>query len=362
MPWTPSGGNNNSPWGQNQRPNPPKDLEDLIKKSQDKFKGALPPGVSGKKFLPLAILAIIAIWALTGFYRVNPGEQGVVLRFGEYVRTSSNGLHYHLPSPVETVDIINVEKQNRVEIGSLAANNRRSNRRSNISLSEATMLTGDENIVKVPFTLLWNIKDPAQYLFNVRNPEGTIKSVAESAIREVIAQRPIQPVLNEGRLEVETETYRIVQETLDRFKTGINVLQVQLQDVTVPDEVVDAFRDVQRAEADRERFINEAETYRNSVVPVARGNAARLIQEAEAYREKVVKEAEGVGKRFLSIYEAYSEAPDVYTQRLYLETLEEILTNRTKVIIDSKNAGAGVVPYLPLPELKKRQNQSSDEQ
>lgn len=364
MPWNNQSGNNN-PWGDGPNGNGPRhtpqDIEDLIKKSQDRFKQALP---SGPKIFFLGGFILLALWMLTGFYRVDANEQAVVLQFGTLKKVVGPGLHYHFPTPIEKIYKEEVEKENKIQFGTTRVRVGSRLRPTYQEQNDSLMLTRDENIAKIPFTLIWKIKDLPNYLFNVRDPEATIRAVSESSIREVIAKTPIRDLiatedanqdLSKGRLLVEQETQQLIQETLDRFKTGITVRRVQLaQGVDAPDEVVDAFRDVQRARADKERKINEAQAYYNSVIPVAQGKGARILQEAKAYKEKIISESEGDAKRFLSIYQAYNKAPDIYTKRLYLETVEGILKNRTKVIIDDSKGAEGVVPYLPLPELRKK--------
>jgi membrane protease subunit HflK len=218
---------------------------------------------------------------------------------------------------------------------------------------ESLMLTGDENIVNIDFSVFWVIKDASKYLFKIQDPEGTVKAAAETAMREVIAKSNIQPVLTEGRAQIEIETQEIIQSILDEYNSGIQITQVQTQKADPPDQVIDAFRDVQAARADMERSKNEAEAYANDVIPRARGEAARIMQAAEAYKQKVVAQAEGEASRFISIYNEYAKAKEVTQERMYLETMEKVLADIDKVIIE-KNAGSGVVPYLPLPELGKK--------
>jgi membrane protease subunit HflK len=223
-------------------------------------------------------------------------------------------------------------------------------------LEESLMLTGDENIVDIGFVVFWRVKDAGEYLFKVRDPELTIKAAAESALREVVGQKPIQVAFTEGRAQIETQTTELLQKLLDSYQAGILIRQVQLLEVDPPSSVVDAFNEVQRARADKERLRNEADAYRNDVVPRARGDAERLIQEGRAYREEVVNRAQGDANRFNSVYTAYKASPDVTERRIYLETMQEILRNTSKVIIDKSAASNGVLPYLPLPELQKKQS------
>lgn len=363
-PWgSPPGGGGQNPWGRPPSggggPQPP-DLEALLRKGQDRFKKVLPGGFGGGRGIALVAGVLLLLWAASGIYRVQADEQGVVLRFGEWVGTTQPGLRYHLPAPIETVFTPKVTRVNRIEIGYRSAGeNRRGVGERDVS-DESLMLTGDENIIDIDFTVFWVIKDAGQYLFKIRDPEATVKKAAESAMREVIGRTDIQPALTEARQEIENSTQALLQAMLDEYQSGIEVTQVQLQKVDPPAAVVDAFNDVQRARADRERLRNEAEAYRNDVIPRARGEAERLIQEASAYREEVVNLAQGDGQRFLAVYEAYALSKDVTVQRMYLETMEDILRGTTKVIIDANaENGQGVVPYLPLNELQRSMQQPS---
>ena len=287
-------------------------------------------------------------------YRVLPDEQGIVLRFGKFVSTTQPGLNYHFPYPIETVLTPKVTKVNRIDIGF------RSGSDSGFSSAgvadvpeESLMLTGDENIVNIDFSIFWVIKDAGKFLFKIQDPATTVKAAAETAMREVIAKSKLQSILTEGRSNIEIETQEIAQSLLDEYEAGIQITQVQTQKADPPDQVIDAFRDVQAARADMERAKNEAEAYQNDVIPRARGEAAKILQQAEAYKKQVVAKAEGEASRFLAIYTEYAQAKEVTQERMYLETMEKVLADIDKVIID-KNASAGVVPYLPLPELKKK--------
>src|SRR5262245_25686095 len=362
MPWSNQGGGpwgsgSKGPWGsgpQSSGPTPP-DLEELLRRSQDKLKTVLPGGNLGTKGFVLIALAALAIWGVSGFYRVEPDELGVVLRFGKYVRDAQPGLNYHLPYPIEAVLTPKVTQRRRIDVGMrLVEDLRRGNTMRNVP-EESLMLTGDENIVDVDFSVLWLIKPngAGDYLFNIQNPEGTVKAVAESAMREVIGRGLIQPILTGARQTIEGEVQELMQKTLDQYGSGIQVSQVQLQKVDPPAQVIDSFRDVQAARADAERAQNEAQTYANRRLPEARGEAAKVLQAAEAYREQTVAEATGQTARFVKVYEEYKKAPDVTRQRLYLETMERVLGGTDKIIMDSGN-GTGVVPYLPLSELSRR--------
>ena len=360
-PWG-NGPRSGGPWGGNRGgggpgprgrgPQPP-DFEELLRRGQDRFRQVLPGGFRTGTGIAVVLVAILVIWLASGFYRVDPDEVGVVLRFGAYNRTTQPGLNYHLPSPIEKALTPSVTRVNRTEIGYRSAEGATTARGATRQLpEEALMLTGDENIVDINFTVFWVIKDAKAYLFNIRAPDATVKSAAESAMREVIGETPIAQALAEGRGKVETDTQHLLQGILDSYSAGIEVTQLQLLKVDPPAPVIDAFRDVQRALADRERLRNEAEAYRNDIIPKARGAAVAVKQEAEAYRQEIIARAHGDADRFLAVYHAFKAAQDVTVQRLYLETMEEILKNSNKVIIDkSAEGGSGVLPYLPLPAL-----------
>ncbi|ACI99377.1 FtsH protease activity modulator HflK [Rhodospirillum centenum] len=358
-PWgPPPGGGGNSPWGRpgggggGSNPQGP-DLEDLLRRSQDRFKRMVPGGFGSGKGIALAIFVVALLWVASGIYRVQQDEQGVVLRFGEFVRTDQPGLRWHFPAPIETALTPKVTRVNRIEIGYRSVADGR--RAGGDVVDESLMLTGDENIIDIDFTVFWFIKDAGAYLFNIRDPEATVKKAAESAMREVIGRTDIQPALTEARQEIEASTLGLLQAMLDEYQSGIEITQVQLQKVDPPSAVVDAFNDVQRARQDRERLRNEAEGYRNDIIPRARGEAERLIQEASAYREQVVNLAQGDAQRFISVLEAYAKAPEVTARRMYLETMQEVMSGTNKIIIDGKSGGQGVLPYLPLNELLQRQ-------
>jgi membrane protease subunit HflK len=351
-PW--GGGNRGNGGGPGPRGRQPPDFEEQLRRGQDWFRRVLPPGRFGnRRWIAIGALVIIGGWVASGIYTVDPDQVGVVLRFGAYNRTTEPGLNYHLPNPIEKVLTPSVTRVNRTEIG--YRNAEASAVRGAVTRQvpeEALMLTGDENIVDINFTVFWVIKDAKAYLFNIRGPDATVKSAAESAMREVIGETPIAQALAEGRGKIETDTHNLLQGILDLYRAGIGVTQLQLLKVDPPGPVIDAFRDVQRALADRERLRNEAEAYRNDVIPRARGDAVRITQEAEAYRQEIIARAQGDADRFISVYRAFKAAQDVTIERLYLETMEEVLRNSNKVIIDrSPEGGTGVLPYLPLPAL-----------
>ena len=354
-PWgTPPGGGGSGNGGFRKGPTPP-NIDEVISKLQSIINRFLGGGKGGPKSIIIGLIILLVVWTLSGLYRVLPDEQGVVLRFGKFVKTTQPGLNYHIPFPVESVLTPKVTKVNRIDIGF------RSERDSGFSSQggvadvpqESLMLTGDENIVNIDFSVFWVIKDAGNFLFKIQDPEGTVKAAAETAMREVIARSDIQPILTEGRSLIETDTQQIIQKILDEYSSGIQITQVQTQKADPPDQVIDAFRDVQAARADMERSKNEAEAYANDVIPRARGEAAKILQAAEAYKKEVVAKAEGEASRFLAIYNEYKNAKSVTQERMYLETMEKVLADIDKVIIE-KNAGSGVVPYLPLPELKKK--------
>jgi membrane protease subunit HflK len=355
-----------SPWGapnkNNKQPssNTPDDMEDLAKKFQDGLKnmfGGSSKTPDVKKPITLFIIGAIAVWALSGFYRVDADEQGVVLRFGKYTNMTQPGLNYHLPFPIESVMTPKVSRVNRIDVGFRSSNEGSRGTIGDIK-EESAMLTGDENIVDINYSVFWVIKDASKYLFNIQDPIGTIKVVAETAMREVIARKKIQTILTQGRAEIEIEVQKIMQQILDSYNSGVDITQVQAQKSDPPAQVIDSFRDVQAAKADKERAQNEAEAYANDVIPRARGEAAKIVQEAEGYKKEVVAQAEGEASRFIAIYNEYAKAKTVTQERMYLETMEKVLSGVNKIIID-KQSGSGVVPYLSLPELKKNTDTQS---
>jgi membrane protease subunit HflK len=358
--------NKESPWGapnkNGKQPssNNPDDMEDLAKKFQDGLKnmfGGSSKTPDVKKPITLFIIGAIAVWALSGFYRVDADEQGVVLRFGKYTNMTQPGLNYHLPFPIESVMTPKVSRVNRIDVGFRSSNEGSRGTIGDIK-EESAMLTGDENIVDINYSVFWVIKDASKYLFNIQDPIGTIKVVAETAMREVIARKKIQTILTQGRAEIEIEVQKIMQQILDSYNSGVDITQVQAQKSDPPAQVIDSFRDVQAAKADKERAQNEAEAYANDVIPRARGEAAKIVQEAEGYKKEVVAQAEGEASRFIAIYNEYAKAKTVTQERMYLETMEKVLSGVNKIIID-KQSGSGVVPYLSLPELKKNTDTQS---
>jgi membrane protease subunit HflK len=372
MPWNSQGGGGwqggggQGPWGN--RPGggggggggqQPPDLEELIRKSQEKLKGLFPGGGGGGggglslKAVGIVGLVLVGLWLASGFYRVLPEEQGVVLRFGALDRLTTPGLNYHLPAPIESVVTPQVTRVNRIEIGFRSSQGAGQGRQLP---EEALMLTGDENIIDINYVVLWRINNAAEFLFNIRDPENTVTVAAESVMREVIGQTPIIDATTEGRRAIEDRVREELQTLMNDYGSGISIDEVQLQKSDPPPEVIDAFRDVQRAQADRERLQNQAEAFANDILPRARGEAERLLQEAQAYEQEVVARARGESDRFTQVLTAYSASKDVTIQRIYLETMEEVLGGTNKVIIDSNGSGGAnsVVPYLPLPDFERR--------
>tara|TARA_A100001037_G_scaffold180512_1_gene161854 strand:- start:3591 stop:4754 length:1164 start_codon:yes stop_codon:yes gene_type:complete len=362
MPWKQQagGGGGQGPWGG--RPSGggggsaggPPDIEDIFRKGQDRFKSFIPGGFGGSRGILIIVLLIVFAWLLSGLYRVQPGERGVELLFGKFVNTTDAGLNYWAPWPVGTVQRPNVEKTNQINIGFRGLGSAgRSDSVRDIP-QESLMLTGDQNIIDIDFVVQWRIKSAPNFLFNIRDPQTTIKLAAESSIREIVGQTPLEEVLATKRTEVEARTRDVLQRIMDDYKAGVFIADVKMQQVDPPQKVIDAFNDVQRARQDKERQQNEAEAYRNDIVPKAKGEASRQVEQAAAYRERLIKEADGEAKRFISVFEAYKTGKDVTRQRLYLERMQDVLSKSEKVIVDKGQGGSGVVPYLPLPELRKR--------
>jgi membrane protease subunit HflK len=355
------------PWGPNPSPwNPQQpDFEEYIRRVQDKLKARF-VGNFGGRGIATIVLAGVVMWGFSGLFRVQADEHGVVLRFGKIERIVQPGLNYHLPYPIEQALTPKVTRINRVDVGMRLAGGTQRVAVGDVP-EERLMLTGDENIVDVNFSVFWRVS-PApngttDYLFNVRNQESTVRAVAESAMREVIGRSMLQPILTEGRQIAEGAVRDVMQATLDHYGAGIQATQVQLQKVDPPQQVIDAFRDVQAARADAERAQNQAQAYANRVIPEARGQAAQILQAAEAYREQTVVEAKGQAARFMKVYEEYAKAPEVTRRRLHLETMERLFAGKDKIIIDADASGSGVVPYLPLNELthQTRRSQAADD-
>jgi len=330
----------------------------MLRRGQDSFKRFMPGMAGGSRGFILIALAVAALWAGSGFYRVDPGQQGVELLFGKFVKHTTPGLNYWFPSPIGEVLKPNVERTNTITVGfrGLGEGSRAAGARD--VPQESLMLTGDQNIIDIDFVVQWRIKDAAAFLFNIRDPQTTIKIAAESAMREIIGQTALEDATTGKRQQVQQQSRVLLQQILDEYGAGVAIAEIQLQKADPPAEVIDAFHDVQRAKQDQERSINEAQAYKNDIVPKAKGKSQTMIQAASAYKEKITKEADGEAQRFLSVYETYKTAKDVTTRRLFLERMQQVLKGAEKVIIDKGQGGTGVVPYLPLPELRKRQESS----
>lgn len=333
-------------------------LKNLLKKSQNNNGGnggnnfqqngssQIPKSVIG-----LVVIGLILLWLLSGFYKVDTDENAITLYFGKYYSTTTPGLNYHIPYPFGQVIKQRVANVNTEEFGFASRNSRYSNRNFD---AESLMLTGDENIVDIEFQVQWQISDIKDYVFNIANPRETIRKTAESVMREVIARTPIADALSDGKRRIELSLKDLLQETLDSYKAGVRITLVQLLKVDPPEQVINAFRDVQTAKADKEKEINQSQSYANDIIPRARGEAAKMIQAAKAYEQKVVSNAEGESGRFLEVYKQYVRAKEVTRKRIYLETMEEIYSNMDKIIIDQNSSKSGLIPFLPINEISKK--------
>jgi modulator of FtsH protease HflK len=359
MPWSTDGKdggawkpNNPGPWGQSPRPNPP-DFEAWLRRAQARLRGWLPGGgLGGQALVGLGLLGVL-LWLLSGFYTVGPNEVGLNMIFGRYTGKTSSGLNYNLPYPIGSVQKLAVTDRNAINIGFIIRQDDRTGEQATFDLpEESLMLTDDQNIADVKFVVIWQIDPvhPENYAFNVADPNDTVKAVAESAMRAVIGHSLIQNILTAERKVIEPAVQDQMQKVLDTYKAGVLVVQVQLQSVDPPQEVIAAFRDVTAAQQDRDRMRNEADAYANRVVPVARGQAAAMRQQAEGYRLQTVDEATGQASRFSQIEAQYKLAPSLTRERIYLETMEKILGDSDKIVVEP-GGGPGVVPYLPLPQL-----------
>ncbi len=330
----------------NRRPDGPGDvdLDEMLKGIRNNFGKMFPEGGHTGRYITGFLALLVAIWMLSGIYFIQPNENGVVLSFGKFTRTDETpGIKWKLPWPFQTVNIIDVTTERRIQIGYNGAPDARS---ANNAHNESLMLTGDENIVDINFVVLWRVQDAKDFMFSIRDPEDTINLVAASAMREIIGQTNIQPALTDARTRIQTDARALMQKLLDEYHAGVTINNVQLQKVDPPAAVVDAFNEVQRARQEKEKLKNEAEAYRNGILPRAKGEAERLKQDAEAYKQEVVNRAIGDAKRFDSVYQAYTSAKDVTAERMYLETVESILKNAHTVVMS--NNGSNVVPLLPL--------------
>ncbi len=375
MAWNePGGGNNKDPWGGRDDQGPP-DLDEVVKKMQDKLGGLFGGGRKGGSssgsgsgggpgFAGLGLVAgiIAVVWLFSGIYIVEEGKQGVVMRFGAFHEITGSGPHWRIPYPVDQVEIVDVEQRRFVEIGYRSGT---TGQGSVAVPREALMLTKDENIVNIQLAVQYQVSDARKFLFDVRDPNAVLKQVAESAVREVIGKSKMDYVLKEGRAEVVASIQTTMQAALELYEAGLRVSDVNLQDAQPPEEVQAAFSDAIKAREDKERFKNEAEAYSNDVIPRARGTAARHIQEANAYKESLIAKAEGEASRFSQLYSEYRKAPEVTRKRLYLETMESVLGNTSKVLVDTENSNN--LMYLPMDQLLKNRrikpasNSSSDQ-
>jgi modulator of FtsH protease HflK len=348
----------NGPFGGGNAP----DLDRLIAQAQGYIRGLMGGGSGGRssggplggfangRGLMFLFLLVVVVWFGSGFYRVQPDEQGVVLRFGAYSYWTPPGLHWHLPWPIESVELPTVTRINRTEIGYRSAPGGNVESGQDAAgrdvLAESLMLTGDENIIDIDVAVFWRINDAAAFLFNTASPESLVRGVAESSMREVIGRTPIQPALGPLRGQIESDVLKQTQEILDRYKAGVEITQVQLQKVDPPAAVIESFRDVQRANTDAERMRNEAESYRNDIVPRARGDAARIVAEGQGAKAASVAQANGQAQRFESVLKAYQAAKDVTLRRMYLDTMQDVLAHGQPLVVDDKLRG--LVPFLPL--------------
>jgi membrane protease subunit HflK len=358
--WNVPGGNGDKekdPWSQRKKVGSGSgwDLDQVLRNLQKKLTGIFGRRRSGGPRFGIGLVVIVAgaLWLLSGIYVVQQGERGVVLRFGALREVMQGGLHWHIPYPIETVEKVNVEKVSTLEIG-YRSNLRvggKSGGKSKVP-REALMITGDENIIDIEFAVQYKIKDADAYLFNVRDQELTISQSTESAVREVVGRSTLDFALVEGRDQVERDARALLQQILDRYRTGIEIVTVQTQKAQPPDEVKPAFDDAVKAREDEQRLKNEAEAYANDIIPRARGAAARMLQEAEGHRASVISRAEGDARRFGQIVTEYAKAPAVTRERLYIEAMEQILSSTTKIYIDQKSGNN--VLYLPLDKLLSR--------
>lgn len=337
------------------RGNGPDDLDQLIRNAQEGLRDVLPGNMNGGFAFLIFVCAVILLWLASGFHIINPGEHGVIQRFGAWSRTQTDeGLGYHFPAPIETLTKVNVNQQRSMSIGYTEnISNRRGTTSRQVIPDESLMLTADRNIVDLEMALQWDIISAEDYLFEIQEQENTIKKVAESAIREVVGQTDMFPIITTGRDIIEEKVKNIIQKNLDEYNSGVNIKQVLIQKAEVHPEVQRAFQDVQSAKQDAENTENIARAYREDILPKARGQAIKLLQEAEAYKQQKIAQATGDADRFKSIYQSYLKGKDVTKERIYIETMEDVLGNAQKIIMDGQNGG-GVVPYLPLDELKPK--------
>lgn len=355
-PWgnRPGGGNNGGgprgPQGPRRGNDGPPDIDEMLRRAQSNFRQVMPGGMGTGRIVFLGGIALIALWLSSGFYTIEPGTHGVIQRFGAHERTkTTEGLAYRLPWPIETLSKVAVSQVRAMPIGYTDLDGRGTNKRD--IPDESLMLTSDANIVDLDLSVQWNVKSAEEFIFNIRDPEATIKKVAESAIREVVGQTPMFSIMTSERLVVAEKAKAIMTTNLEAYKSGINITQVLINEAEVHPEVQNAFQDVQSAKQDAFDVQNRAQAYREDIIPKARGEAIKLIQEATGYKSAVVARATGDADRFNSVLEAYNTGQDVTRERMFIETMESVLLNAQKIIVDDKSGG-GVVPYLPLNELK----------
>jgi membrane protease subunit HflK len=360
-PWGRPQGSNN---GDNNRPNRPNDgadfdLDAILSRAKKGFNNYVPNGGSGNsgfqnsgRFIGIAVLVVLTIWLLSGIYFIQPNQNGVVLTFGKYTRTDETpGAKWRAPWPIQSVNIVDVTVERRIQIG-YNSNEKGFNKNQSASVhNEGLMLTGDENIIDINFVVLWRVGNAKDFLYSVRDPEDTIAMVAASTMREIIGQTNIQPALTDARTKIQSDARVLMQKLLDEYNSGVTINNVQLQKVDPPDAVVDAFNEVQRARQEKEKLKNQADTYRKDIIPRAKGEAVKMLNDAEAYKAQVVSKATGDASRFNSVYTAYKNSPEVTSERMYLETAEEIIKNTKTFIMGNKDSN--VLPYLPLNDLKK---------
>ena len=348
-PWGGGGSGGGGPWGRGPSGQRPPDLEELLRRSQDRMKSYIPGGFGSVRGIIIIALLVITGWMVTGFYTVQPDEVGIPLIFGKARDKTLPGVHWNAPAPIGHVEKPKVTAINKVEIGG-----HDSAGGTDAQLAESLMLTGDANIIEIQSNVQWQISDPYLYLFNIREPDITIKSAAEAALREIVGQTQFEYALQkDGRAEIEDRSKELIQRILDSYGAGIIVTQVALQNVGPPSQVVDAFRDVQAAGADRVTANNEAQKYYNTVTEGAKGQAQQTIKDAEAYKEQKIALATGDAQRFLSVYNQYKLAKEITQRRIYLETMETIMQKMRKILIEP-SVGAGAVPYLPLDQLLRQ--------
>lgn len=373
MPWNTGSGNGGGPWGGGNQPGgtPPNspwgngprkrgpgqqspDLEDLLRKGGDRMKGWFPRGPQGPKAILVGVALLVAAWASSGFYKVQPDEQGVELMFGKFVKSTEPGLHYWFPGPIGEVVTVSVTQIRQINIGAQTAeDNARRYGQVRREADDRQVLTSDQNVVDADYSVFWRIAKAEDFLFNIRNPEDTIRRAAESAMREVAGRSSLDQLMTDSKEALQAEMLIQLQALLDYYGAGVTITGVKLLAVDPPKQVIEAFHDVNNARQDLDRQRNEANAYRNDILPRAKGEAEKMIQDAMAYKERQVKDAQGEADRFNSVYDSYKSAADVTRQRLYIEAMQEVIGRANKVVIDNEG-GSGVVPYLPLPEVQKR--------